>query len=386
MRFSPGVTEILILLFFAIPILFAVRMFWLCWTRGREPEQGSITVQYDPPDNLTPGECAALVENKIAMSTITATIVDLSVKGYLAIKQEQVSSQAAAANAGKSFVFHLLREQDDWNTLKPHEKAVLTGIFVRMNPLEILSEAMSKLQNAAPDSPVAPMYARVQDRIAATESMIAANPGLSAVTDRQFGPKNEVALLELHNQFYMHLQRIRDAVFDSIVASGYYDKRPDRVRLAYGVSGVATGLLMAAGGVVLAAATRTPPWPWVLAGILTGTIILVAGRMMTPRTVAGTQALARVMGFRDFIARVDKDQIARVEKTPDLFEKYLPYAMALRVETKWSQAFGNLSMPAPRWYGSNLPGDFQTAHLVDDLTGMSTQAETVLTSRSAATR
>jgi hypothetical protein len=249
-----------------------------------------------------------------------------------------------------------------------------------------LSEAMSKLQNAQPNSPVAPMYARVQDRIAATDSMIAANPGLRAVTDRQFGPKNEVALLELHNQFYMHLQRIRDAIFDAIVAGGYYDTRPDRVRLAYGAAGVAFGLVMAAAGVALAAATRTPPWPWVLAGILTGAIILVAGRMMTPRTVAGTNTLAKVVGFRNFLGRVEKDQIARVENTPDLFEKYLPYAMALRVETKWSQAFGNLSVPAPRWYGSNRAGDFQTAHLVDDLSGMSTQAETVLRSRSAGTR
>lgn len=384
MKLSPGLTEILILLFFAIPILVAVWMFWLCWTQGRDPEQGSVIVQYDPPDNLTPGECAALVENVVAMNTITATIVDLSVKGYLAIKQD--SSPAAAPSGGKSFVFQLLREQNDWDNLKPHEKAVLTGIFVRMNPLEILSEAMSKLQSVQPNSPVAPMYARVQDKIAATESMIAANPGLRQVTDRQWGPRTEVALLELHNQFYMHLQRIRDAIFDSIVASGYYDKRPDRVRLAYGAAGIAIGLVMCVVGFVLGMITRMPLWPWVLAGVLTGAIILVAGRMMTPRTDAGTSTLAKVMGFRDFIGRVDKDQIARVEKTPELFEKYLPYAMALRVETRWSQAFGNLSVPAPRWYGSNRAGDFQTAHLVDDLNGMSSQARSVLASRPAGGR
>ena len=386
MRFSPGVTEVLILLFFAIPIFVAIWMFWLCWTRGRDPEQGSISVQYDPPDHLTPGECAALVENKIAMNTITATIVDLSVKGYLAIKQGADSSQAAVASGGKSFVFHLLKEQSDWNTLKPHEQAVLTGMFSRMNPLEILTESMSKLQNAAPDSPAAPAYGRVRDRIATAEAIIAENPGMREVTDRQFGPRNEVALLELHNQFYMHLPRIRDAVFDSIVASGCYDKRPDRVRLAYGAAGVAIGLVLGAAGVVLAAATKTPPWAWMLAGVLTGLIILVAGRMMTPRTDAGTQTLAKVMGFRDFIGRVDKDQIERVEKSPDLFEKYLPYAMALRVETKWSQAFGNLSMPAPRWYGSNRVGDFYPAHLVDDLKGMSSQAESVLTTKPASAR
>lgn len=383
MRLSPGVTEGLILVFFAIPILVAVRMFWLCWTRGREPDTGSLSVQYEPPDNLTPGECGALVENAVGMSVITATIVDLSVKGYLAIKQED-DDGSATAGSGKNFVFHLLKEQSDWNTLKPHERAVLTGMFTRMDPLQILSEAMSKLQNAQGNSPAAPAYALAQERITDVETKIAENPGLRAVTQRQWGPRNEIALQELHNQFYMHLQRIRDAIFDSIVAGGYYGQRPDRVRLLYGAAGIAIGLLMAVAGAALGTATGMPVWPWVLAGVLTGAIILAAGRMLTPRTASGTRTLAKVMGFRDFLGRVEKDQIERVEKTPDLFEKYLPYAMALRVETKWTQAFGNLSVPAPQWYGSTRGGDFRPVHLVEDLNGMSTQAESALGSRRGA--
>ena len=382
MNLSPGLTEILILLFFAIPLLVALWMFWLCWTRGRDPETSAISVQYDPPDDLTPGECAALVENKVAMSTIIATIVDLSVKGFLTIKQEGDSGPEAAAS-GRIFVFRLLKEQSDWKSLMPHEQAVLTGMFNRMDPFQVLSEQMSKLQTRALDSPVAPLYAQVHDQIAAMEANIAADPGLHAVADRDFGPRTAVALSDLHNQFYMHLQRIRDAIFDSIVAGGYYGQRPDRIRLIYGAGGIVVGLVMAFAGAILSAATRTPAWPWILAGILTGAIILVGGRMLTPRTDAGSRALAKVMGFRDFLGRVEKDPIQRVEKSPDLFEKYLPYAMALRVESKWSQAFGNLSVPAPQWYWSNRSENFQPAHLVDDLGGMSDQAQTVLTSKPA---
>lgn len=380
-KFSPGLTEFLILLFFAIPIVVAVRMFWLCWMRGRDPETDAISVQYDPPDNLTPGECAALVENRVAVSTVTATIVDLSVKGFLTIEQEDDTGPATTNSGGKSFVFRLLKEQNDWSVLKPHEQAVLTGVFNRMDPLQILSEAMSKLQKASGNSPVAPLYAQVQDKIAAVETNIATDPGLHAIADRDFGPRTAVALSDLHNQFYMHLQRIRDAIFDSIVAGGYYGKRPDQIRLLFAAAGIGVGSPMAVAGFVLGMLTRMPLWPWVLAGVLTGAIILVAGRMMTPRTVVGSRVLAKVLGFRDFLERVEKDQITRVEKTPDLFEKYLPYAMALRVETKWSQAFGNLSVPAPQWYWSNRAEDFHPAHLVDDLGGMSDQAESVLTSR-----
>ena len=43
-------------------------------------------VQYEPPEKLTPGECGALLDNEVAMRGITATMVDLSVRGYLEIE------------------------------------------------------------------------------------------------------------------------------------------------------------------------------------------------------------------------------------------------------------------------------------------------------------
>ena len=66
-------------------------MLWLWWTRGRDPERGAIAVQYEPPDKLTPGECGTLVDNEAAMRDITATLVDLAVKGYLTIEQKDES-------------------------------------------------------------------------------------------------------------------------------------------------------------------------------------------------------------------------------------------------------------------------------------------------------
>ncbi len=69
-----------------IPIAAAFYMFWLGWTKGGDPEQDSATVQYEPPENLTPAECGALLDNAVALRCIAATIVDLCVSGYLAIE------------------------------------------------------------------------------------------------------------------------------------------------------------------------------------------------------------------------------------------------------------------------------------------------------------
>jgi len=86
---DPGVSELLPILFLAIPISVAVYVFWLAWTRA-DPQQDSISVQYEPPNNLTPGECGALVDNAVELRCITATITDLSIQGYLTIKQKEM--------------------------------------------------------------------------------------------------------------------------------------------------------------------------------------------------------------------------------------------------------------------------------------------------------
>jgi hypothetical protein len=86
--------------------------------------------------------------------------------------------------------------------------------------------------------------------------------------------------------------------------------------------------------------------------------------------------MAKVLGFREFLSRVEKDHIERLEKTPELFEKYLPYAMALAVENKWTQAFGNMTL-APEWYRHSrrdARDAFLPMHLTTDLNQMSSRA------------
>jgi len=76
-----GLPLILLLVFLAAPVGISIYMFWLSWTRGGDPQQDAIGVQYEPPNNLTPAECGALVDNSVALRAITATITDLSVRG-----------------------------------------------------------------------------------------------------------------------------------------------------------------------------------------------------------------------------------------------------------------------------------------------------------------
>src|SRR5438445_6241386 len=71
---------------------------------------------------------------------------------------------------------------------------------------------------------------------------------------------------------------------------------------------------------------------------------------MRAKTVAGARARIAVLGFQEFMNRVDADRIKRMP--PDTFEKFLPYAMALGVEHHWAQAFDGIVKDPPSWYVS----------------------------------
>ncbi len=72
-------------------------------------------------------------------------------------------------------------------------------------------------------------------------------------------------------------------------------------------------------------------------------------------THAGRVLLDQVEGFKIFLGTVDKDRLATLaatEQTPAVFEKYLPYAVALGVEQAWASRFADVLERAkysPTW-------------------------------------
>jgi hypothetical protein len=308
-----------------IPIVAFFAMFWWWWTHGRDPRLRPIAAQYQPPDNLSPGEVGTLIDNSVDMRDITASIVDLAVRGFLVIEEKQQDHLLGLTHS-KNYVFHLKKSRAEWNSLKPHEQELLDGIFAGGN---------------AGDA---------------------------------------VPLDALHNTFYANIPAIRNQIFASLVGDGYYAQRPDSVRSTYLLIGIVTGVLLIAGGISIANHSGMQPLPFIVAGVLTGAIICGFGWFMPARTQAGARALEGVLGFEDFLAHVESDRFNRTIKTPEMFEKFLPFAMALGVEKNWSKAFQGIYTQPPQWYqGSYGPG-FYPYMFANDLGSMSSMASDVMTS------
>ena len=91
-------------------------------------------------------------------------------------------------------------------------------------------------------------------------------------------------------------------------------------------------------------------------------IHLVFRSIMSAYTPEGRKLVDHLLGFRMYLAQAEQhvyNQLAPPEKTLDLFEKYLPYAIALEVENEWSEKFDDIVKKAlaegytPGYYSVN---------------------------------
>jgi len=306
--------------------LIAFFVMFLLWSRVRGPRVGPVAVQYEPPDGLTPAEAGTLVDERAAMRDITATIVDLAVRGFIVIEEKEKSGMAGMLLHTKDYTFHLKKGLGEWAGLKAHELALLGGMFSN-------------------------------------------------------GAQTDVDLSSLQNVFYKNLPTIKNNIFDELMQHGYFQHRPDYVRGGFITGAFVTGVAIFLTGNWLAQKTGMVVLPFFVAGITSGIIIAGFGWFMPARTADGAKALAGVLGFEDFLTHVESDHMNRISQTPETFEKFLPFAMALGVEKKWVGAFQNIYSQPPSWYQGNYSsGGFYPIMFINSLDNMTAHASSVMAS------
>jgi hypothetical protein len=275
-----------------LPLLTLAVMFTLWYSVGRDPDPGvSVAPQYEPPKGISPAEAGTLIDDTIHPRDITSTIVDLAVRGYIKI-EEKVDTFLVFHH--KDYLFHLLKPREQWGPdLTPHERVMLENIF--------LGGAETRLSS-------------------------------------------------LKNRFYTVIPVVRQDIMSELKSKGIYTLDPES---ANGYS-IAAGVAIAIGVV----AVQVMGWmnlfysvPLVIGSVLVSALIWwLFARQMTAKTVSGARITIAVLGFQEFMNRVDADRIKRMP--PDTFEKFLPYAMALGVEHHWAQAFDGIVKDPPSWYVS----------------------------------
>src|SRR5687767_4546105 len=158
-----------------LPLIAFVVAFRAWQKRGRDPKEGSYVVRYEPVEGTTPAELGTLVDHVAQMRDITATLVDLAVRGFIRI-EEITESRFLGLGSSTDYIIHIIRPRSEWTSLKMHEQRYLEGL-AKAAPRDAYKMKLSEL-----------------------------------------------------NGFSEALPKIREAIYDSLVEKGYYIHRPDQVK------------------------------------------------------------------------------------------------------------------------------------------------------------
>ncbi len=129
--------------------------------------------------------------------------------------------------------------------------------------------------------------------------------------------------------------------------------------------------------------------------IALGVINLVFYYLLKAPTRAGRAIMDEIEGFKLYLSVAEQNRLNALNppnRTPELFEKYLPYALALGVENEWSEQFADVLEAAaaaqtqggayrPSWYSGRNWDRFETRSFASSIN--SSLANTVASSSSA---
>jgi uncharacterized membrane protein YgcG len=298
----------------SLPVIPLIIVACLWFARGRDPRLRPIAVRYQPPEGLTPAEAGTLLDDSVDMRDITATIVDLAVRGFLVI-EERKSAGILSVLSGPEYVFHLRKKPEQWSALKPHERQLLTGIF-------------------------------------------------------SGGARETVSISDLENVFYTNLPGIKSSIFESLMESRFYLHRPDEVRNRYIIAGILTGVALVAGGLLATFKLGMSPVPFLVAAAASAAIVCAFARVMPTRTERGARVLEDLIGFEKFLSDVEEGRSQTMMKTPEMFDTFLPFAMALGVEKRWVKAFEVIYVRPSHWYLGLQGPDFRLYDFAGNLNRM----------------
>jgi hypothetical protein len=311
-----------------LPLLTFCAMIYFWYSRGRDPQgQGTIIAQYDVPDRLTPAEIGVVFDTGVDNRDISAEIIWMAIKGYLKITRK-VDKILFIEN--EEYILEQLKTPDE--QLNVYQKKLLKDIFSYGTSFNQADESYS----------------------GSSSSRVLAS----------------VKMSDLKNKFYKDLQVIEALVCDAVTLKGYFEGNPKKAKVVYWTIGF---VMILVGGWI----SDWFGYLYFIALGLSGLIIIIFALIMAKRSLKGVSAKEHILGLKEYLDVAEKDRIEfhnAPEKSPEVFEKFLPYAMVLGVEKAWAKQFEGIYNQPAAWYSDSTMSSFSAIHFVNGISHFSSSA------------
>jgi uncharacterized membrane protein YgcG len=338
---------------------------------GRDPKHGTIMPLYEPPDGMSPAAVRFLERMGFDEKAFTCAIIGLAAKGYLRIEQDE-SKTYKLIHKGKA---------PSESGLSADEKALAKILFEDGATLTLTNTKHTLLERARK---------ALENTLHATTEI-----GFFVTNGRYVWPGALISLGAIALMVVMRGgQQLFLALFMSVWLTGWsfgvYALLSSVVRAWRSVrtegvlgAGQAGFLTLFSIPFVIGECVGIGILLWGCGPIETAIIAIAIllnvlfHHLLKAPTLAGRALMDRVEGFRMFLKAVDADRMQTMapppNKTPELFERFLPYALALGVEQAWANQFSDVLAQAaaapggsgsgysPSWYSGAAIGAFSAS-------------------------
>jgi uncharacterized membrane protein YgcG len=279
-----------------LSILFVVlsTAYGMAWyRRGRDPKKGTIIPQFEPPAGITPAELGYVLKQGYDSRQFAATLVDAAVHRELDIEVEQ---------EGKIFKSTVYK--------------------------------FSKPSGGKPSSPDGgkSRYGINIDQLYGLEAERGKyNPLIKSLNTS----------LQSWLRDRLHAQRAKDGSW-----KGYF-----RLNQGYGIFGFILLVATLIASLIFLSMYYSPKI-FLIAAVLfgaTAAVVIIFSVLMKAYTPEGRKVTDHILGFRMYLDTTEQQvfqQLMPPKQTLELFERYLPYAIALGVENHWAEKFDNIIQQA----------------------------------------
>jgi len=339
----------------ALGLLASALYFLFAWNKvGRDPPRGTIIPLFAPPKGLGPSAVRYLTHYGFDDKGFAAAMVGLAVKGRLRIEDDD-----------RSFTVTKLSAPPGAEPLTPAESALYSALPSGATELKQANHARVSAARSALDGALEQEFAG--SAFLRNLGWFAAGLAISVVClivgavllPNQEGIEGLFAIAWMA-VWWGVVVGVGWASFKGLFAArGLWSKITSL--------GVLLFLIPFAGGGIVAPALifmqgGGSPGLYALAGAaaLLGLINVVFYHLLRAPTQTGRQLLDQIEGFRLYLSTAEEERLKVLhppEKTPELFERYLPYALALDCENEWNAKFAAVLAAAaaagaagPAWY------------------------------------
>lgn len=323
-------------------------------TEASKKGRGTVIPQYAPPENLRPAMAEVIVKEQVTDKGLTATIIDLAVRGYVKIEEEPSRiwwlKKAAAKAPVKTAVpltFLLLvaaavvsvQFDQAWFLLLMPACFIFLLILVLIGSTDYTVSAIKDYKHAEELEKYEKKY---------LDLLLIFDGKFSTKKLRNSSNQTKKDFKELLDGFKQSLYRETELDTGAYERGVSLQKKGQYVFKAVLIAFVVAIYLIDKTGVNFFASQ--------IFDLIGALAISAACLFAFVSYEARLNEKGRILredwlGFKMYLEVAERYRLQNL--TPDLFEKFLPYAIIFKVEKQWAKAFEGIAIAAPIWYAGN---------------------------------